>query len=126
VKSENEKTGLMVQFYSSSVQFSCSYFPVIRTGPLSSSPGHGRSHATRASGQGEHGCGAAAQPALEQLPKPTKPVIPKCIPPLLLKDFLAGGAGLGQKEGDNTSGNDDSAGRTGNDADDNDNDEQGD
>jgi hypothetical protein len=86
-------------------------------------PGRGQGR-----GRGGRGCGrgAAAQPALERLPKPTKHVIPKRIPPPLLKDFLAGSAGLGQKEGGNTSGNDDSAGRTGDDTDDNDNNEQGD
>lgn len=86
-------------------------------------PGRGRGRGQGGRGRGR---GAAAQPALERLPKPTKPVIPKRIPPPLLKDFLAGSAGLGQKEGGNTSGNDDSAGGTGDDADDDDNDEQGD
>jgi hypothetical protein len=63
--------------------------------------------------------------ALEQpqLPKPTKPVIPKRIPPPLLKDFLAGN---NQMEGGSTSGNDDSAGRTGDDADNDNDDELGD
>jgi hypothetical protein len=84
-------------------------------------PGRGRGRGRGGRGRGR---GAAAQPAPERLPKPTKPVIPKRIPPPLLKDFLAGGAGLGQKEGGNTSGNDDSAGGTDDDAGDDDNDEQ--
>jgi hypothetical protein len=74
-------------------------------------PGRGRGR-----GRGGRGRGASAS---EQLAKPTKPVIPKRVPPPLLKDFLAGNdEEPGQNEGGNTSGINDSAGETGDDVDD--------
>lgn len=85
-------------------------------------PGRGRGRGRGGRGRGGRGRGVAA-PEQPGLPKPTKPVIPKRIPPPLLKDFLAGN----QMEGGSTSsGNDDSAGGTGDDADNDNDDELGD
>jgi hypothetical protein len=85
-------------------------------------PGRGRGRGRGGRGRGARGHGVAA-PEQSRLPKPMKPVIPKCIPPPLLKDFLAGN---NQMEGGSTSGNDDSAGGTGDDADNDNDDELGD
>ena len=85
-------------------------------------PGRGRGRGRGGRGRGARGHGVAA-PEQSRLPKPMKPVIPKRIPPPLLKDFLAGN---NQMEGGSTSGNDDSAGRTGDNVDNDNDDELGD